>query len=217
MARVRMQRGPRAFSEPIQIVNLRPLSRADLAVLAEPRPPNMTKILRDSHHALARAVAAGLSNAECAQTTGYSIGRINMLRQDPAFRNLVAQKRSMLDAEFAASGDAVIDYLKGNALKAAKMLSDKLDEAEEEGRTLPVRDLLGIAELGFDRTGYGKQTKNLNVNVDFAANLERARRRTTEARTMRVIEAGASSHAAPAQSAAVPTPSRRALPIARRF
>lgn len=214
---VRFQRGSKAIATPIEIHDLRSLSRAELAVLKEPRPTASVQTLRDSHHALARAVAAGMSNAECAAATGYSMTRVSVLRQDPAFKNLVAHKRAMIDAEFASAGDAVIDYLKGNALKAAKMLSDKLDHADEQGEFLPTRDLLGIAELGFDRTGYGKQTKNLNVNVDFAANLERARRRTTEARTTRVIEA--SAYHAPAPQSAVPSaPSaRRVAPIARRF
>lgn len=213
----RLQRGRKAIASPIEIHDVRMLSRADLTVLAQPRPTPAVQTLRDSHHGLARAVASGLSNAECAQVTGYSIQRVSILRQDPAFKELVAHKRAMIDAEFASAGDPVIDYLKGNALKAAKMLSDKLDEAEEEGKFLPVRDLLGIAELGFDRTGYGKVNKNLNVNVDFASNLENARRRTEAARTARVIEAGG-SHAPPLQSAAPPTPTaRRAVPIARRF
>lgn len=214
---VRFQRGRNAIASPIEIHDLRPLSRADLAVLAEPRPPNSIQNLRDTHHALARAVAAGMTDAEAASVTGYSVGRVNQLRNDVAFMDLVAQKRSMIDAEFAAAGDAVIDYLRGNALKAAKMLSDKLDHADEQGEFLPTRDLLGIAELGFDRTGYGKQTKNLNVNVDFAANLERARKRTTEARTARVIEASVNSAPLAPQSSAEPAPSRQALPIARRF
>lgn len=214
---VRMQRGPRAFSAPIEIHDLRPLSRADLAVLAEPRPPNSIQNLRDSHHALARAVASGMSDAECAAATGYSIGRIRMLRQDPAFANLVAHKRSMIDAEFASAGDAVIDYLKGNALKAARMMSDKLDAAEEAGEFLPTRDLLSVQELGFDRVGYGKQTKNINVNVDLAANLERARKRLDSARVARVIEAAPQT----SQSSAAGTsnlPAQRPMPaIPRRF
>jgi len=214
----RFQRGPRAISAPIEIHDLRTLTRADLAVLAQPRPANSIQNLRDSHHAVARAVAAGMSDAEVAQATGYSIGRVNMLRRDPAFQDLIAHKRAMIDAEFASAGDAVIDYLKGNALKAAKMLSDKLDHADEQGEFLPTRDLLGIAELGFDRVGYGKQTKNLNVNVDFAANLERARRRTTEARTARVIEAiPHEPQSAPAASPPSLGSARRPVPVPRRF
>ncbi len=186
---VTFQRGRKAIAEPIEVHDLRPLTRAELAVLKEPRPVGSIQNLRDSHHALARALAAGMSNAEASQATGFSISRISVLRADASFQDLVAHKRAMIDAEFAAAGDPVIDYLKGNALKAAKMLSDKLDHAEEQGEFLPTRDLLGISELGFDRVGYGKQSKTLNVNVDFAANLERARKRSVEARTARVIEA----------------------------
>jgi len=105
--------------------------------------------------------------------------------------DLVAHYRSMIDAEWVGQ-DTVIEYMKTNALKAQAMISDKLDAAAEANEFLPTRDLLGIAELGLDRTGYGKVNKNVNVNVDFAANLEAARRRSERAREVRpVIESTA--------------------------
>jgi len=163
------------------ITNLRELTRADLAVLAEPRPPTRLKQLRDNHHRMARAVASGLKDWEVAEACGVSVNRVTTLRKDPSFSELVAHYRGMVADEWASS-DSVLQYLKSNAAKAQAMLSDKLDEAAEKGEYLPTRDLLGIAELGLDRTGYGKVNKNVNVNVDFAANLEAARQRARGAR-----------------------------------
>jgi hypothetical protein len=126
---------------------------------------------------------------------------------------LIAEKRAMIDAEFASAGDPVVDYLRTNALKAQAMLSDKLDEAAEKGEYLPTRDLLGIAELGLDRTGYGKQTKNLNVNVDFAAKLEAARLRSERAPTLRIVEGNALPVPGPSRSEeASPVAPQRPVP-----
>lgn len=205
-----LQRGRKAIESTPEVSDIRTLARADLAVLAIPRPGPQLQNLRDNHHRIARAVASGLSNADVAALCGCSINRVSMLRADPAFKELVAHKRAMIDVEWASAGDPVIDFLRGNALKAAAMLSDKLDAAAEADEFLPTRDLIGIAELGFDRAGYGKVNKNVNVNVDFAASLEAARKRTSRAREPRQIEASASSphmpHAAPAQSAQPPRP-----------
>jgi hypothetical protein len=123
-----------------------------------------------------------MSNIDVAVTCGISVGRAHTLRVDPAVQELVAHYRSMLTSEWLKEADPVIDFLRSNSLKAAAMLSDKLDAAAEAEEFLPTRDLLGIAELGLDRTGYGKVNKNLNVNVDFAANLEAARKRSASAR-----------------------------------
>ena len=171
-----------------EVSDIRSLTRADLAVLAVKRPPNSLQTLRDTHHRAARAVAAGLRGEELASRTGYSYQRVYLLQQDPAFMELVAHYRAIITAEWAASVDPVIEYMSTNALKAQAMLSDKLDAAAENNEFLPTRDLLGIAELGLDRTGYGKVNKNVNVNVDFAAQLEAARKRSAGVDSIRVIE-----------------------------
>jgi len=180
-----------AIAAPVEITDIHILTRDDLHVLAQPRPQNVVQTLRDSHHRLARAVAMGLSNAEAAAVTGYSVNRVSMFRQDPAFKELVAHKRAMIDTEWAVDADPVITIMRDNALKAQAMLSDKLDVAMEKDEFLPTRDLLGIAELGLDRTGYGKVNKNVNVNLDFAKTLEDAVKRSASVRSVRTIETSA--------------------------
>ncbi len=184
----RLQRGHRAIPQQVVISDIRPLTRADLSHLTVKREPQTLTTLRDNHHRIARAVASGMSNAEVAQACGVSISRVSTLRADPTFRELVAHKRAMIDAEWAASADPVVEIMKSNAMKAAAMLSDKIDAAMEKNEYLPTRDLVAIQEFGFDRTGYGKVNKNINVNVDFAAKLEEARNRSARAPAARVIE-----------------------------
>lgn len=184
-----MQRGKFAPVAPVEVSGIRVLERKDLAVLSIARPANVIQNLRDTHHRIARAVASGLSNGDVAATCGISYNRVSILRSDPAFMELVAHYRAVLTAQWAEAADPVTDYLRQNALKAQAMLSDKLDHATEQGEFLPTRDLLGIAELGLDRTGYGKVNKNVNINVDFAAKLEAARQRSDQLRNVRTIEA----------------------------
>lgn len=213
---VTLQRGRKAIASPIEITNLRELKRGDLAVLAQPRPPNALQALRDNHHRVARALASGMSNSDVALTCGLSINRVSTYRSDPAMKDLIAHYRSMLTAEWLKEADPVIDFLRSNSLKAAAMLSDKLDAAAEKDEFLPTRDLLGIAELGFDRTGYGKVNKNLNVNVDFAANLEAARKRSAAAREPRQIEARPAPQS-PSAGASAPRHDQRVAPSFRRL
>lgn len=206
----------RIVAQSPEVSDIRVLTRADLAVLSIPRPTNSIQNIRDTHHRVARAVAAGLSNAEVASVTGFSYSRVSILRADPAFRELVAHKRAMIDAEFAATADPVIDYLKSNALKAAAMLSDKLDHAMENNEFLPTRDLVAIQETGFDRTGYGKVNKNVNINVDFAAQLEAARKRSAGARQIEATVVPTQRPQSPPSVASHPSPARSAASPFRR-
>lgn len=190
----------------IEITDIREVTRADLSILAAPRPNLSLQALRDTHHRVARAVASGLSNIEVAETCGKSANYISLLKGDPAFMELVAHYRAMVTAEWKEAADPVVSFMRTNALKAQAMISDKLDAAIENNEFLPTRDLLGIAEFGSDRTGYGKVNKNVNINVDFAAQLEAARRRSSEART---IEARGVPSLAPQAPASQPIPASR--------
>lgn len=189
-----LQRGRRPIESPLpEITNIREVARADLSHLTTKREPTVVATLRDSHHRIARAIASGLSNAEVAMVCGISANRASILRNDPAMQNLIAHKRSMIDAEWATASDPVVSYLDEIKIKSLAQIATKLDDAEAKGETLPSRDLATFAELGLDRTGYGKVNKNVNVNVDFAANLERARNRAEEARAARTIDGEAST------------------------
>jgi hypothetical protein len=201
-----MRRGHNSGFDPIpEITDIREVTRADLAHLTVKRGATVVQTLRDNHHRIARAVASGMSNADVAATCGVTISRVNSLRGDPAFVELVAHYRAILTTEWAQA-DTVIEFMRTNALKAQAMISDKLDDAAERNDFLPTRDLLGIAELGLDSTGYGKVNKNINVNVDFAAKLEAARSRASRAPTLRILELQSTAGAAGA------TPANRSNP-----
>lgn len=175
-----LQRGHIVAQQP-EVSGIRSLARQDLSLLLEKRPDKPLQSLRDTHHRIARAVAAGLPNDEVAQSCGISYNRVSMLKKDPAFQELVAHYRAIVTVEYVRSVDSFMEVATANMLKAAVMLSDKLDDAMEKGEFLPTRDLIAIHDTGADRFGYGKMQKNLNVNVDFAAQLEAARKRSRTA------------------------------------
>ena len=205
----RLQHGPSTIEQTPEVGPIRTLTRADLTHLAAKRTPTMLQSLRDSHHRLARAVASGMPSNQISTLCGVSANRVSMLKSDPSFAELVAHYRGLLTAEWLEAADPVIEFLGSVRTKALAMIEDKLDAASEAGEFLPSRDLATFAELGLDRTGYGKVNKNVNVNVDFAANLEKARSRSSRAKTINPSPAlvpidGTSSHAHQSVAARAP-------------
>lgn len=164
---------PRAYT-------IRELTREDLARLREPRRVSngAPARLRESHHRIARLAAAGLKNDVIAEQTGYSYNRICTLRGAPAMAELIANYRHMVDEAFAKSIDAYYEVATKNMLAAERMIADKLDEADETGDLPSFKELSLISRDAADRFGYGKKQTNVNVNVDFAAQLDRAIKRS---------------------------------------
>lgn len=189
MTAKRLQRGQNAIESLPEVSDIRELRREDLSHLTAPRPAGAIQSIRDNHHRIARCVASGMANGETAQFCGISYQRVSQLRQDPSFIELVAHYRALVTAEWVATAEPVLDFLSSIRTKSLAMIEDKIDAAAAEGEFLPSRDLATFAELGLDRTGYGKVNKNLNINVDFAARLEDARKRSDRAREVRSIEA----------------------------
>jgi hypothetical protein len=197
----------RAVSARPELGPIRSLAREDLALLAVRRDPvNIIQKLRDPHHRLARMLATGMRQVEVAALCGMSYNRLHVLTKDPAFQELVASYRGLVTAEFVRSQDHFMEVATSNMLKAETMLAEKLEAAEENGEFLPTRDLIAISRDAADRFGYGKKSLNVNVNVDFAAKLEEARKRSaavdaSRSTPLRVIEGSA-----PPQSATVANP-----------
>lgn len=168
-----LPRGRIAKAKPI--VSIRDLTRVDLEALKERRVavPTVARF-RDPHHRLARLCALGLRDRQIAEQSGYSLQRLAAMRTDPAFVELVASYRATVDEEFREEVDAYYSMATSNMLKAERQIAEKLDEADENGETLPVNQLIAISRDAADRFGYGKKQTNLNVNCDFAAKLEKA-------------------------------------------
>jgi hypothetical protein len=165
----------------IDILGVRELTRDDLACLRADRGTTQRSIpqrFRDPHHALARLIAAGLKINEAAARSGFSASRAYLLHTAPAFQDLVETYRKDVNNAFIASQDDFFALATANMLKAERQIAERLDKADEEGELLPTKDLIAISRDAADRFGYGKKSTNLNVNIDFAAKLEAARKRS---------------------------------------
>lgn len=172
---------------------IRELTKADLeqAYSADKRRslPAVARF-RDSHHMVARLFAMGLKTRVIAERTGYSQSRILVLASDPSFKELIESYRDLVTDEFKDDVDDYMAIAMGNMLKAERMIADKLDTADAEGETLPVRELVSISRDAADRFGYGKKNVNFNVNADFASMFEKAVQRSSkilEGRAVRVV------------------------------
>ena len=165
-------------TQPLTAEIVRPLVPADLALLATERgiQPTAIKRLTDSHHALARCIAEGMSHVEASAITGYTPSRISVLLDSPLFAELVAHYRGNKNAALADLHERMLTI----GLVAAEELKSRLeDEPEKIGTPTLIEALKTLA----DRTGHGPQTKttNVNLNVSLAARVAEGRRRAMSA------------------------------------
>ena len=166
-------RAPIPIGQPVALV------ASDLERLRETRHVASTpQSLRDSHHMVARLAAMGLRPFKIAEQVGYSYVRVQTLLASPAMQELVAQYRLKVDGEFAETADAFFTLATSNMVKTERMIADALEDAEATGERPSLRTLDAISQGRQDRFGYGKKTQNLNINVDFAAQLEKAIKRS---------------------------------------
>lgn len=172
-------------AKPVMAAVVRPLDSADLVLLGEEKGSKAPalKRLSERHHALARCLASGMSEANAAITCGYVSSRISILKADPAFQELLAFYRAEVNDKYLD----MHGVLAGLSLDAAMELRERLeDEMQADEKKMSVGHLMEIVKLGADRTGFGPQSSstNLNVNVDMASKLEEARKRVAARREL---------------------------------
>lgn len=165
--------------KPIPIGQPMPLTVDDLARLHEGnRSTSSIQKLRASHHKIARLAAYGFNNKAIAAHTGYTRERVGQLLGSPAMKELVAVYSEKVIEQEKEDLDAYLALKTSNMVAAERHIADHIAELDEAGELLPVKTALAISADGADRTGYGKRQTNMNVNVDFAAMLEKAIKRS---------------------------------------
>lgn len=128
--------------------------------------------LRQNHHRLAQYLSMGMSDIQAGALCNYSANRISILRNDPAFRELLAHYAANQKEEFsdfvAASADLSLDMV--------AHLREMLETAPE--RITPTIALEAIRTLA-DRSGNAPLTRtaNLNVNIGMGDKMEGIRER----------------------------------------
>lgn len=168
-------------SKPMSAVQVREIDACDLALLQEEKgsraPP--LKRLSERHHALARCLASGMEESAAAVTCGYVLSRVSILKADPAFQELLSFYRGSVEAKYLD----MHGVLAGLSLDAAMELRERLEiDIEADDKKISVTQLMELTKLGADRTGFGPQSSQLNVNVDLAGRLQAARERVAQRR-----------------------------------
>lgn len=211
-------RGRRATAAP-EITGVRELGREEVAnvkLAAEP----VVKRLRDSHHMVARLLALGIRPLRLvAQRTGYTESRIAVLQGDPAFQQLIAEYRKTVDDEYTEVADEYFEVAAANRILSAQLINDKLN-AVDDIDDISIRELVAVHADSADRTGYPKRNVSMNINVDFAARLDSAIKRSSTVRSIDhdpTSPSGLPSTASEGQRVVAGPPSRSALPALQKM
>lgn len=166
-----MRKARKFFAE-----NLRPLTAEEYSAALQPiRPPSLTtERIRASHHIVALYAAMGLRPTEIAEKCGYTSHRVNTLLRAPAFQQLVAEKRAEIEDRLIEETIDIVALDRSAWAMAIRQRYDALAAADESGEAIPLRTLSSMIADGSDRYGVPKKSTNVNLNADFAAELERA-------------------------------------------
>src|SRR6266436_6507455 len=160
-----------------KVLSVRPLTREDMLALQGPRPPqNRPRVMRETHHRLARMVAAGFRTEEILRLTGYSYTRLHTLKHDPAFMELVTQYQGKVDEAYVRGVDEFWETSTSNMLRAERKIEDRLDEDDVGLEKISLKDLMALTSDRADRFGYSKKIVNRNENLDFAKMMEQVAR-----------------------------------------
>lgn len=160
---------------PYHILTVRPLTEADLPALREKSSPSARiQNLRDSHHNIARMIASGLTNVQIANQTGHSLAHASRCRRDPSVIELVAHYRALVTEEWLSEQDQISTMSVAAIAKGLRTIHDHFDDADAAGELVPMNRALSVVSDLMDRFGYGKKSATLNMNVNYADELEAA-------------------------------------------
>ncbi len=143
--------------QPWQVEIAREIGQEELillhsAVAAPTDPKAPLAKLRAPHHTLAQMLAEGQDPVVVSRITGYSISRIRILQNDPAFCELTT---FYAEQKVLAEND-VQKAIAHVGMTATEILQERL---EEEPESFSNKDLLSLQTAQLDRTGHGPQSK----------------------------------------------------------
>jgi len=119
--------GPGRRAVPVDVEYVRDVTEADLELLATrdagSKPAPLQKVT-DRHHALARLLSSGVGEGEAALILGMSNSRVSVLKETPAFKELLGFYRKEVDLQFAS----VLEHMSGLSKDALLELRDRLED-----------------------------------------------------------------------------------------
>jgi hypothetical protein len=177
--------GPGRQASEISAEFVRELTEADLlSPVAQTQFAPSIKKIRDSHHALARVLATGSSEAEASLITGYSPSRISILKADPQFQDLLEFYRNQ-------AKEVTADFRARMALTGMTALAELQERLEEEPEKISTALMKDIVKDLADRTGHVPNSGSkpgVNVNINLSDNMANARARVEAFKAQRTIE-----------------------------
>lgn len=143
----------------------------DSGAMLGSRNPDL-KVIRHTHHRLAQLLAGGMKDGLAAKLSNYSVARVAILKQSPAFQELLAHYASIRDDSFAEFTDVAANL----NMDMLSRLQEILDESPEK---LQIGHILEAIKLLSDRTGHAPINKSVNLNVaaDMGDRMNAARER----------------------------------------
>lgn len=132
--------GGTALRAPLRIEVVRPLTEEDLVASPRPAPPPSLRDTKNSHHTLAKLCAEGRGDIECSRMTGYSVGYVNRLRNDPTFRELVLHYTEVVNL-------AATDFLGAMRETGMDMLDELRRRVEGDPSSFSHRELMEAMKL----------------------------------------------------------------------
>ena len=145
--------------------------------------------MSERHHTLARLLALGnFTQAKIGSITGYHPSTISILKRSPAFQELLAYYRGMIDENVLDYTDRIA-YLTGLTL-------ERLQQQLEENPKLTPGFLESMFKTLADRSGHGPVNRSQSLHVSavitgekLLALKERARQQSADVVVERTLEA----------------------------
>src|SRR5215472_12845727 len=100
------------------------------------QPLPSIQLFRESHIAIARMFAVGMTPYEIRRRTGYSLRRLGIYIRTPAFQQLIEEVRADALEAFNQNTDAFAELKAENGLLAEHMINDKLHDSIAKGEFL---------------------------------------------------------------------------------
>lgn len=157
---------------PVHMHHERDLTAADWELVINPPAiasvPVPIKQLRATHHMAARLLAEGKRSGDVSLITGYSLTRLSILKQDPAFKELTAYYASNVNAQYASVHERL-------ATLGTAMLDELQERLDEKPEDFTNREVMDAAEMLLDRSGQVSSTgpgagplgRGINISVNF--------------------------------------------------
>ena len=145
--------GRRAAEAELELLGA--IEPSDLVARAEgvcSEVPTLNKI-RAIHHDIAKMLAQGMKPSYISSVLNYSLSRISTLQRDPAFKELVTYYNKGNEVAFA-------DVRKQIATLSSDAVAELSARLEEQSDSISTANLLEIAKLSLDRSGFAPVAKS---------------------------------------------------------